>query len=79
MPISLTYQIRKHVRWESVKRSQGLDPLRHFSDGGGVRGPAQRSVSQGGNPAGLELGAGWVEVAGEALPRQHGIDRGPGR
>ena len=26
-------------------------------------GPTQRSVSQGGNPAGLEVGAGWVEVA----------------
>ncbi len=23
----------------------------------------QRSISQGGNPIGLELGAGWVEVA----------------
>jgi hypothetical protein len=40
-----------------------LDPLRHFSDGGGVLGPTQRSVSQGGDPAGLEVGAGWVEVA----------------
>ena len=40
-----------------------MDPLRHFSDGGGVRGSTQRSVSQGGNPAGLEVGAGWVEVA----------------
>ena len=40
-----------------------MDPLRHFSDGGGVLGPTQRSVSQGGNPAGLEVGAGWVEVA----------------
>ena len=40
-----------------------MDPLRHFSDGGGVRGPTQRSVSQGGDPAGLEVGAGWVEVA----------------
>ena len=51
------------VRWGSVRRGQGLDPLRHFSDGGGVLGPTQRSVSQGGNPAGLEVGAGWVEVA----------------
>ncbi len=25
--------------------------------------PTQRSVSQGGNPAGLEVGAGWIEVA----------------
>ncbi len=41
-----------------------MDPLRHFSDGGGVRGPAQRGISQeGGDPAGLKLGAGWVEVA----------------
>ncbi len=39
------------------------DPLRHFSDGGGVRGPTQRSISQGGESAGLELGAGGVEVA----------------
>ncbi len=51
------------VRWGSVRRSQGLDPLRHFSDGGGVLGPTQRNVSQGGDPAGLEVGAGWVEVA----------------
>ncbi len=40
-----------------------MDPLRHFSDGEGVRGPTQRCISQGGDPAGLELGAGWVEVA----------------
>jgi hypothetical protein len=40
-----------------------LDPLRHFSDRGGVLGPTQRDVSQGGNPAGLKVGAGWVEVA----------------
>ena len=26
-------------------------------------GPTQRNVSQGGDPAGLEVGAGWVEVA----------------
>ncbi len=51
------------IRWGSVRRSQGLDPLRHFSDGGDVRGSTQRSISQGGDPAGLELGAGWVEVA----------------
>ncbi len=49
--------------WWKVRGSQGLDPLRHFSDGGGARGPTQRSISQGGDPAGLELGAGWVEVA----------------
>ncbi len=40
-----------------------MDPLRHISDGGGVRGPTQQSISQGGESAGLELGAGWVEVA----------------
>jgi hypothetical protein len=63
-----------------------LYPLRHLGNGGGVRGPTQRRISQGGDPAGLELGAGWVEVAlanqapndGEVLPRQHGIDRGQG-
>ncbi len=47
-------------------------PLCHFSDGGGVRGPTQRSVSQGGDPGGLELGAGWVEVA---LARNKGPPR----
>ncbi len=40
-----------------------MDPLRHFSDGGGVCGSTQRCISQGGDPAGLELGTGWVEVA----------------
>ncbi len=40
-----------------------MDPLRHFCDVGGVLGPTLRSVSQGGNPAGLEVGADWVEVA----------------
>ncbi len=38
-------------------------PLRHLSDGGGVRGPTQRGISQGGDPVGLKLGADWVEVA----------------
>ncbi len=28
-----------------------------------VCGTTQRGISQGGDPAGLELGAGWVEVA----------------
>ncbi len=28
-----------------------------------MRGSTQRSISQGGDPAGLELGAGWVTVA----------------
>ncbi len=27
-----------------------------------MRGPTQRGISQGGDPASLELGAGWVEV-----------------
>ena len=40
-----------------------MDPLRHLGDGGGVCGPTERCVSQGGNPAGLEVGAAWVEVA----------------
>jgi hypothetical protein len=40
-----------------------LDPLRHFSDRGGMCGPTQRRIAQGGNPAGLKLEAGWVEVA----------------
>ncbi len=38
-------------------------PLRHLGDGGGVRGPTERGISQDGDPAGLKLGAGWVEVA----------------
>ncbi len=40
-----------------------MDPLRHLGDGRGVRGPTERCVPQGGDPAGLELGAGGVEVA----------------
>ncbi len=28
-----------------------------------MRGPTERGISQGGDPAGLELGAGWVKVA----------------
>ncbi len=44
------------VRWGSVRWS-------HFSDGGGMLGPTRRIVSQSGDPAGLEVGAGWVEVA----------------
>ncbi len=42
--------------WGGVRRNQCLDLLRHFCDGGGVLGPSLRSVSQGGNPAGLEVG-----------------------
>jgi hypothetical protein len=42
-------------------------PLCHLSDGGGVRGPTQRGISQGGDPAGLGLGAGWVEVADKTI------------
>jgi hypothetical protein len=49
-----------------------LDPLRHLGDGRGVRGPTGRCVSQGGDPAGLELGAGGVEVA---LARRQTIGR----
>jgi hypothetical protein len=30
---------------------------------GGVRGPTHRGMSQGGDPAGLAVGADWVEVA----------------
>jgi hypothetical protein len=40
-----------------------LDPLQHLSDGGGVRGPTQRGISQGGDPTGLELGTSWIDVA----------------
>ncbi len=60
------------MSWGSVKRSQGLDSLRHFSDGGVMRGSTQRCISQGGDPAGLELGAGWVEVA---LARRQAMGR----
>ncbi len=49
-----------------------MDPLRHLGDGRGVRGPTGRCVSQGGDPAGLELGAGGVEVA---LARRQTIGR----
>ena len=38
-------------------------PLCHLGDRGGVRGHTERGISQGGDPAGLELGAGWVKVA----------------
>ncbi len=38
-------------------------PLRDLSDGGGVRGLTQRGISQGGDPTGLEVRSGWVEVA----------------
>ena len=40
-----------------------MDPLRHFRDRGGMGGPTKRGISQGGNPTGLEVGAGRVEVA----------------
>ncbi len=50
----------------------GFGPTPHFSDGGGVRGSTQRCISQGGDPAGLELGAGWVEVA---LARRQAMGR----
>ncbi len=45
------------------QRGQGLDPLRHLRDRGGMGGPTKQGVAQGGNPTGLELGAGRVEVA----------------
>ncbi len=38
-------------------------PLCYLSDGGGVRGRTQRRISQSGDSAALELGAGGVEVA----------------
>jgi hypothetical protein len=40
-----------------------LDPLRHFRDRGGMSGPTKQGLSQGGNPTGLEMGTGGVEVA----------------
>jgi hypothetical protein len=72
--------------WGKVGGSQDLYPLRHLGDGGRVRGPTQRGISQGGDPAGLELRASWVEVAlarrqtmgRPTVPRQHDIDRGQG-
>jgi hypothetical protein len=51
-----------------VVGGQSLYPLRYLSDGGGVRGPTERCVSQGGNPTGLELGASWVKVALAKVP-----------
>jgi hypothetical protein len=39
-----------------------LDPLRHFRDRGGMSGPTKRGVAQGGDPTGLEVRAGGVEV-----------------
>ena len=38
-------------------------PVRHLGDRRGMLGPTERCISQGGDPAGLELGAGWVKVA----------------
>jgi hypothetical protein len=49
--------------WWGVGGSQGVDPLRHFRDRGGMGGPTERGVPQGGDPTGLELRAGRVEVA----------------
>ncbi len=40
-----------------------MDPLRHFRDRGGMGGPTERGVKQGGDLTGLELGAGMGEVA----------------
>jgi hypothetical protein len=49
-------------------------PRRNLTDGGGVRGPIQRGISQGGDPTGLEVRPGWVEVAlagGQAMGWSH--------
>ncbi len=40
-----------------------MDPLCHLRDRGGMSGPTKRDVAQGGNPTGLEMGAGGVKVA----------------
>ena len=56
---------------------QGLDPLRHFRDRGGMGGPTKRGISQGGNPTGLEVGADRVEVAltrGQTMEGSHPDD-----
>ncbi len=47
---------------EGVGGSQVLYSLRNLSDGGGVHGPTQRGISQGGDPTFLEVSPGWVEV-----------------
>ncbi len=49
--------------WWGVRGSQGLDPLRHLRDRGGMGGPTERGVSQGGDPTGLKVRAGRVEAA----------------
>ncbi len=50
--------------WGESRGRQGLDPLRHLRDGGGMCGPTiKRGLSQGGDPTGLEMKAGGVEVA----------------
>ena len=40
-----------------------MNPLRYLRDRESMGGPTKRGVSQGGDPTGLELGAGRVEVA----------------
>ncbi len=49
--------------WGEVGRSLCLDLLRHFRYRGGMSGLTKRGVAQGGDPTGLEVGAGGVEVA----------------
>ncbi len=54
-----------------------MDPLRHLRDREGMRGLTKRGVTQGGDPTGLELGAGRVEVAltrGQTKARSHPDD-----
>ncbi len=54
-----------------------MDSLRHLRDRGGIGGPTKRGVSLGGDPTGLELGAGMVEVAltrGQTKARSHPDD-----
>jgi hypothetical protein len=63
---------RTGPEWTGMDRT-GLDqmangwrepPPRYLRDrGGGMCGPTKRGVPQGGDPTGLELGAGWIEVA----------------
>ncbi len=59
---SLVYKVGRIIR-VGVRGSQGLYPLCHLGDREGVRGSTKRGASQGGDPAGLELGAVWAKVA----------------
>jgi hypothetical protein len=51
---------------------QGLNTLPHLLDGGGMCGPTKRGVSQGGDPTGLEVGAGGLDVASPGAKRRRG-------